>query len=166
MVESISGLPPVDKNELIAAGKYFGRIFLEYVWNLPQYRGAKGKDELSHELLTIGMAEREAQKDTLQVKAIIGMICSRQNIPYWLNYAAMKLALENNFKPVHPADSIGIVATSLKDFQSGYSKRESNKIRLSSLMSYIDMTYHVALPEAHYPIIIAYLEHRRYEVME
>ena len=171
MHESLdTGLPEsedqaVDKTQLLQSGKYFGRIFLDYLFAHPGFAGPQGKEALAHELLTLGQVAGE-DRDALPVKKLIELRWGRQKIPYWLNRALVVLALEQGFIPTHIADSVGIVASLIKELHEPDRRqlRPERSFDFQQLLTYLQTNYQVALPPAHHPWVIQYLQDRGYQV--
>lgn len=153
----------VDKNELLQQGKYFGRIFLDYLWCHPVFSGSRGKDKLAEEILVLGQAEKQAERSSLAVKELIGMRFGRDAMPYWVNYSVFKLALEHGFKISHPADAVAVTATVIKDFQLN-KPAKGKEIALDSFLIYVASACRIEIPAEYLAFVKAYLESRRFTV--
>ncbi len=165
-MEGDTFFPPqlvVDKTELLQQGKYFGRIFLDYLWCHPVFSGSRGKDKLAEEILVLGQAEKQAERSNLAVKELIGMRFGRDAMPYWVNYSVFKLALEHGFKISHPADSVAITATVIKDFQLN-KPAKGKEIALEGFLIYVASACKIEIPAEHISFVKAYLESRRFTV--
>lgn len=102
----------VDKDALLQEGKLFCRVFLAYLWGLPEYRGWWGKEALACELIEEGKRSTAVTREVLSHGDLTALLYNRTNKnPYWLNYALMQLALRRGFVPAHLADWVAICRT-------------------------------------------------------
>lgn len=146
----------IDKNELLGQGKYFGRVFLDYLCEHPDFENGRGgiKQELADEMLTIGQAEGLTEKDSLSVANVRHWRDGVHKIPFWVNHAALMLACEKGFVVTHPADAVAIVATVLKQYTS------NKQVYVDGLMIYIEQKYGVTVSEQALVVVKMYLESR------
>jgi hypothetical protein len=149
----------IDKQDLLAQGKHFGRIFLDFLCEHPDFANGRGgiKNSLAMELLTIGQAEGLTEKDTLSVANVRHWRDGKHKIPFWVNHAALQLASEHGFTVQHIADAVAVISTVLVNYT------DEKTVSVPGLVIFVEQRYHLPIPDEFEPILTAFLIERGYQ---
>lgn len=145
----------IDKDELLAKRKSFGRIFLNYLLELPDYQSPDGQQVLTSRLLQFGQEHKAAEVKTLEFRFLVSMVHGRRGMSHWLSFTALQLALQNGFKPSHPADSLGMAISYMDEYKLTVKPKLIGSIK--SFVDYIEQKTGVRLPSEHDAILIDYM---------
>lgn len=150
----------MDKNELLAQGKHFGRVFLDYLCRHDDFQNGRGglKQGLADELLVIGQAEGLTEKESLTINNVRHWRDGSHKIPFWVNRAALVLASEKGFVIEHPADAVAVVATTLVQYT------DKKQIDMNGLLVFIEQRHKIVIPEPYQEWVRMFLQSRGYTV--
>lgn len=145
----------IDKDELLAKRKSFGRIFLNYLLELPDHQSSAGQQMLTNRLLQFGQEFKATEVKKLEFRFLVSMVQGKRGMSHWLSFTALQLALQNGFNPTHPADSLGIAISYMDEYKSAVKPKLIGSI--DPFMDYIEHKTGIRLPSEHQAILIDYM---------
>lgn len=150
----------LDKDELLAAGKYFGRIFLAYLMSHPEYTTHASRETLAQELIAIGQSEKLATSTNLNAGSLHAMNVGKQRLTHWVSYSLLRKAISKGFRPTHPADSLGIAISMYDSFKKNHDT-PLTKETIYTYFLFIADELSIDIPEKHHDVIFSHFTRKR-----